>query len=167
MKRIKPGWKPALSLALVTFFALAATAGANQPVAFPFFNAGTNVWTGGCSFPVTYDFTTSGTGTLFFDKNGAPSRVHVHLTEQDTFYANGKTVVGTPYTFNIEVVLDGSFNETQDIANGIAGKAPLPGGGMFIAAGRIDFLAQGESFSFSPDQGILQNLDGLCAALAP
>ena len=167
MTRIRPGWKPALSLVVVTVFVFAAAARAEKPVMFPFDVAGTNVWTDGCSFPVTYDFTSSGTATAFLDENGLPERVHLHVTEQDTFYANGKTVVGTPYAYSLEILLDDSGNETQVIANGIAGKARLPGGGLFLASGKIDFTAQGVQFSFSPDQGTVQNLDGLCAALAP
>jgi hypothetical protein len=167
MKRTRRGWKPALSLAVVTFFVFASTVRAKQPITFPFNTTGTNVWTDGCSFPVTYDLTSSGTGTVFLDENGLPERVHLHVTEQDTFYANGRTVVGTPYTYNLEILLDDNLNDVRVIANGIAGKAQLPDGGLFIASGKIDFTAQGVQFSFSPDHGTVQNLDGLCAALAP
>jgi hypothetical protein len=168
MKRIRPGWKPALSLVVVTFFVVAATARAEKPVVFPFAIAATNIWTDGCSFPVIVDVSNSGTATVFFDGSGALKRVHLHITEQDTFSANGKSVVGIPYTFNMELGFDSGGNQTEQVATGVAGKARLPDGGLFIAAGQIDFAAQGfPQFSFSPDSGTVQNLDGLCAALAP
>ena len=167
MKRIRPVWKSALSLVPAALFAFTATARAEKPVTFPFAIAGTQVWTDGCSFPVNVDISLNGTGTAFME-DGTPKRVHLHITEQDTFSANGKSVTGMLYTFNMELGFDSGGNLTQQVSTGVAGKARLPDGGLFIAAGQIDFAAQGfPVFSFSPDSGTVQNLDGLCAALAP
>jgi len=161
-------WKAVLGLVVVACIAFAATAQAAKPVMFPINIAFTGVWTDGCSFPITVDFNSSGTGTVFFDESGAPTRVHVYLTEQDTYHANGKTLTGTPYTFNFEILIDSNGNVVSQYADGIAGKVRLPDGGLFIAAGRIDFGAQGfPMFTFDVDTGATVNLDGLCAALAP
>jgi hypothetical protein len=157
-----------LSLVVVASVVFAAAARAEKPVVFPFANSGTVVWNGACSFPVTVDLNTSGTVTIFVDESGIPRRVHGHATEQDTFSANGKTLTGTPYTFNIDVIGDGSGNPINLFNEGVLGKVRLPDGSLFIAAGRIDFGAQGfPTFSFTPDAGGIVNLDGLCAALAP
>jgi hypothetical protein len=117
---------------------------------------------------VTVNLNTSGTVTLFVDESGAPRRIHGHATEQDTFSANGKSLTGTPYTFNIDVFIDDSGNPIGLFNEGVLGRVRLPDGSQFIAAGRIDFAAQGfPNFSFTPDAGGVVNLDGLCAALAP
>jgi hypothetical protein len=52
-------------------------------------------------------------------------------------------------------------------ANGLVEKVPLPGGGLFITAGRVDFAAHGfPQFLITPDVGAAVNLAGFCAALS-
>ena len=164
---MKPRWKPVLGLVVVASIVFAARLRAEKPTVLPISITDTGVWNGACPFPVTVEVNTSGTLTLFFDENGVLTRAHGHATEQDTFSANGKSLTGIPYTFNVDVVVDGSgipilFNE------GVLAKVRLPDGGLFISAGRIDFAAQGfPDFRFTPTAGGTVNLDGLCAALAP
>jgi hypothetical protein len=89
------------------------------------------------------------------------------VTEQDTFSAHGKTLTGDPYRFNVDVRFDSDGNITGLFANGNAENVPLPGGGSFHTAGRIDFLAHpGDDFVLTPDQGNTGNLAGFCTALS-
>jgi hypothetical protein len=95
------------------------------------------------------------------------TRIHQHFTEQDTFTAHGKTLVGIPYTANLEILFDSSGNVTHILASGVFEKIPLPDGSLFISAGRIDFAAyQGATFILSPDKGNPGNVAGFCAALS-
>ena len=65
-------------------------------------------------------------------------------------------------------LLDSSGNVTNIYVSGVAIKVPLPDGGLFIAAGRSDFMAHpGDAFAIVPDHGNATNVDGFCAALAP
>jgi hypothetical protein len=149
--------------------ALAAPATAVPPVKDDFTFTDTAVLTDVCPFPVTVEFTGTGTETLFFDRNGNITRIQIHQVEQDVFTANGKTLVGLPYTFNLQVLLDPETGEAIHVfASGVASRVPLPGGDVFFTAGRIDFLAHpGAIFLLQPDVGAQGNLAGFCAALAP
>lgn len=149
--------------------ALAAPATAVPPVKNEFTFSDTAVLTDVCPFPVTVDFTQTGTETLFFDKDGNLTRVQIHNVEQDVFTANGNRLVGLPYTFNLRVLFDPATGElTHVFASGVASRVPLPGGDVFLTAGRVDFLAHpGATFLLQPDVGAQGNLEGFCAALAP
>lgn len=128
----------------------------------------TSTITGVCAFPVSVSFTSSGTETDFVDQSGALTRVHVHLVEQDVFSANGKTLTGLPYTFNIDVRFDSSGNVTHVYASGVTSRVPLPDGTVFHTAGRADFvLHPGVDFLIQPDRGAQDNVAGFCAALSP
>jgi hypothetical protein len=72
-----------------------------------------SVLTDVCAFPVNVDSTISGTEIDYVDQSGALTRIFVHQVEQDTFTANGRTRVGTPFTFNTEVLFDSSGNVTH------------------------------------------------------
>ncbi len=128
----------------------------------------TSTLTGVCAFPVAVSFTESGTETDFVDQSGALTMVHVHLVEQDVFNANGKTLTGLPYTFNIDVLFDSSGNVTHVYASGETSRVPLPGGTVFHTAGRADFvLHPGVDFLIQPDTGAQGDIAGFCAALSP
>jgi hypothetical protein len=89
--------------------------------------------------------------------------VQQHSAEQDTFSANGKTLVSQVYHFSLQ----GFFDENGDVTvvgHGVLVRVPLPGGGVFIGAGRVDSFG---NFSLSPDHGAFKNLEGFCAALSP
>src|SRR5262245_39498270 len=53
-----------------------------------------------CSFPVELDAVEHGTTTTFYDSDGAIVKRIGHIVEQDSFSANGKTLVGEPYQYN-------------------------------------------------------------------
>jgi hypothetical protein len=148
--------------------ALAQSAGAVQPIKEQFSFSDTTVLSDVCPFPVTVDFTGSGFDVVFFDQSGNLTGVQVHQVEQDVFSANGKQLVGLPYTFNQQVVFDPETGEVTHVyANGVASRVPLPGGDFFLTAGRIDFIAHpGESFLIQPDVGAQGNIAGFCAALS-
>ena len=121
-----------------------------------------------CSFPITVDFSSVGTETDFVDSSGAITMAFLHFVEQDTFSANGKTLTGEPYTANVHFLLDSSGNITHIFGQGIVEKVVLPDGGLFITAGRVDFVAHGSPpFLITPDVGAAVNLAGFCAALSP
>ena len=148
-------------------FAQAAAAVAPDREDFTF--TATAVLTDVCSFPVTVEFTGTGTETDFFDQNGNLTRIQIHQVEQDVFTANGKTLVGLPYTFNLQVLFDPESGEiTHVFASGVASRVPLPGGDFFLTAGRVDFAAHpGADFLLQPDVGAQGNIAGFCAALSP
>jgi hypothetical protein len=107
------------------------------------------------------------TQTTYIDKTGATTGIHQHIVEQDTFTANGQTLTGLPFTFNIDVVFkDGQV--TNVFADGLVEKVPLPDGTLFLSAGRLDFAAPGNpNFRITPDVGRSGNVEAFCAALSP
>ena len=128
----------------------------------------TSTFTGVCAFPVSVSFTQSGTETDFVDQSGTLTMVHLHVVEQDVFSANGKTLTGLPYTFNVDVLFDSSGNVTHVYASGVVSRVPLPGGTVFFTAGRADFvLHPGVDFLIQPDRGAQGDVAGFCAALSP
>jgi hypothetical protein len=149
--------------------ALAPTAAAVEPIKEDISFSNTGVLTDVCSFPVTVEATNTGTQTSFSDHEGNLTRVQIHNVEQDVFSANGRTLVGLPYTFNIQVLFDpDSGDPTHIYASGLASRVPLPGGDFFLTAGRIDFAAHPDAtFVIQPDVGAQGNLAGFCAALSP
>jgi hypothetical protein len=154
---------------LLAAVAFAPTAAADEPIREDISFSDTGVLADVCSFPITIEATVTGTQTSFFDQNGNPTRVQIHIVEQDVFTANGRTLVGLPYTFNIQVLFDPDTGEvTHVFASGLASRVPLPGGDFFLTAGRLDFAAHpGTTFVLQPDVGAQGNLAGFCAALSP
>jgi hypothetical protein len=121
-----------------------------------------------CSFPIHQEATISSNETDFYDQSGALVRVHLLSTEQDSFSAGEKTLVGIPYKASIEILFDSSGAITHFYGTGNIEKIWLPDGSLFISAGRMDLTNHpGELFVISPDKGNPGNLAGFCAALAP
>ena len=54
--------------------------------------------------------------TTYFDSAGRITRVHDHFQVQDSFSANGHTLVGDPYTANANTYFDASGNVTSSVA---------------------------------------------------
>jgi hypothetical protein len=166
----QPAW---LRLTIVLAVALgtavfASSAAAEPPTKTEDTFTGTDVLTGVCAFPVNVELTISGTIKEFFDQNGALTRVQIHNVEQDVFSANGKTLVGLPYTFNLKILFDSSGNITHAFASGEVSRVPLPDGSVFHTAGRADFVDHpGVTFLIQPDHGSQGNLAAFCAALSP
>jgi hypothetical protein len=142
----------------------AAAAPIHQDVSF----SDTATLTGICAVPVRVDLTATGSETVFTDRNGTVTRVEQHLVEQDVFTANGNTLVGLPYRFNLRILFDLESGEVTHVyATGVVSRVPLPNGDVFLTAGRADFVAHpGVSFLLQPDVGAQGNVAGFCAALA-
>lgn len=157
-----------LAAAVVTAV-FASAAAADKPAKTTFSGVTfSSVLTGVCLFPVDVASTVSGTEIDFVDQGGAVTRIYLYQVEQDTFTANGKTLTGIPFTFNLEVLFDSSGNVTHVFASGLVEKIPLPDGSLFVSAGRLDFAAHpGATFLLSPDKGNPGNVAGFCAALSP
>ena len=159
----------AVVAALVWAVAAVVPVAAVAPIQQDVDRSGNAVLTDVCAFPITVEFTQTGTDTLFFDQSGALIRIQGHIVEQDVFTANGKTLHGLPYKFNVTVLFDQQTGEVAHVyAKGLISRVPLPGGGVFLTAGRLDFLAHpGPAFLVQPDVGALGNVAGFCVALAP
>src|SRR5258708_9710474 len=86
-------------------FALSAVA--DRPTRTEFTGATfSSVLTDVCAFPVNVDSTLSGFEIDYRDQSGALTRIFVHQVEQDTFTANGRTLVGDPFTSEFHVFFD-------------------------------------------------------------
>jgi len=154
-------------VAVVGLAVFVSTAAADPPVISQKTSSVTNVMNGACSFPITVDSTMTETDRFFFD-DGVLTRANAHVVEQDSFSANGRSLVGVPYPFNLQAFFDANGNITEEYADGVIERVPLPDGGVFQSDGRVDFGAQGfPSFSVVPDFGNARNLDGFCTALSP
>ena len=120
-----------------------------------------------CAFPVFFDVVSDVTETSFFNRDGELIRQQLHIVEQDTLTANGKTAVGEPFTIDVELLFSGG-NPTHIFGRGVAERIRLPDGTLFIAAGRMDFINHpGVNFLITPDTGNPGNIAALCAALGP
>jgi hypothetical protein len=157
-----------LVAALAVGASFASTAAADQPSKTTDTFTSTSVLTDVCPFPVVVEATSTFTEIVFVDASGNVTRISYNATEQDTFSANGKSLTGVPYAYNIQVLFDSSGNVTHVYANGLVSKVVLPDGTLFVAAGRVDFtLHPDEPFVISPDVGTSGNVEAFCAALAP
>ena len=145
---------------------LAHPAAAVEPTREPIDDTDTFVVEDICDFPVTITATLVGTETTFYDQSGEVTRIQIHVVEQDVFTANGETLSGLPYTFNLQVLFqDGEV--THVYASGVVARVPLPDGTVFLSAGRLDFAAHpGAEFRIVPDVGRSGDVAAFCAALA-
>ena len=157
-----------VSMVAVSAAIFALPAAADKPTKYEYPLHLSGVITNVCSFPINVDTPFSVTEIDFVDASGALTKVVLHLAVQDTYTANGKTLVGMPFTWNREIFFDSSGNVTRDFSTGIVAKVQLPDGSLFISAGWYDFLAHpGDGAYLSPDKGNPGNIAGFCAALAP
>jgi hypothetical protein len=118
-----------------------------------------------CSFPVTVTGQLEGFLIDSLDESDTGTQFY-HLTETDTFSANGNTLQGEPYTFNIHITLEKGV-ASRDVGTGVGVRVPLPNGSTFFSAGQIDFSDSPDvDFIAIPTHGGSRNLDALCAALA-
>jgi hypothetical protein len=149
--------------------ALGTAAGAAEPTTRTPYGPVTSdpiVVTDLCPFPVTITGTQSGYFITRQLSSGGEQLIY-HGTETDVFSANGNTLTGLPYTGTIQLVTDAGGNEVSATSEGVIEHVPLPQGGEFFAAGRIDWMMHPDAFTLvNPDYGRLGNVEGLCAALA-
>ncbi len=156
-------------IAVAVVVALSTAFFASPAVADPPVEGGFEMWndlTDICPFTVSVHSKIQYSGRNFFDSSGSLIRRYEHTVEQDVFTANGKTLIGIPYTFNIEFLFDSSGNLVHMYADGLASKIPLPDGTLFVSAGRLDFTKHPPGLILSPDKGNPGNIAALCAALS-
>ena len=158
-----------LCAALVAAGVSASVAGAAPPTSAPYSFSGPLPLPGVCSFDVALNVTTTGTETFFLDSDGA-LRIGLHATEVDTFNANGVTLVGEPYTYNIQAVIDANGNLVSEYLNGGAETIVLPDGTVFHTAGRTNSLVwplnNPGGPAILPEFGSQGNVAAFCAALS-
>ena len=158
-----------LPLALIVLAAIVVpVAWANPPTITHFPDStDTETITDLCTSPVTLTFAlTNETEIDFSDQSGNLTAIHLKFFEQDTFVGpTGDTLVGEPYTGEVQILFDGNGNITNIYGDGTLEKVQLPDGGLFVSAGRVDFVARGVPFVFTPDTGHSGNVAGFCAAL--
>lgn len=146
---------------------LATMAAADKPYSYQFTAVGSGTLDNACSFPIVVNFNATFTGRDFYE-DGVLTKTQYQVKEQDTFEANGKTLVGLPFSFSVQFLYDGSGATTRFVTNGVAEKVPLPDGRLFISAGKVNWLDHpGVPFVLTVDKGATVNLEGFCAALAP
>ena len=98
-------------------FALSAVA--DRPTRIPFEGTFSSVpLTDVCAFPVNVNGTFSGFEIDYRDQSGALTRSFIHQVEQDTFTANGKTLVGDPFTTEFHILFDSGGSVIHPMALG-------------------------------------------------
>jgi hypothetical protein len=156
-----------LVVAAIAAAIFAPMAAADKPSISQKTTSAASVLTGACSFPITVDSSMTETDRFFVDESGALTRASANVVEQDTFSANGTSLAGLPYSFNLFAYFDSSGAITRLYADGVIERVPLPDGAVFQSAGQVNFGAQGfPSFAVIPNAGTAQNLAEFCAALS-
>ena len=127
-----------------------------------------------CPFAITISYNMSIQYTDFYDQSGRVVGENDHVTGQNSYSANGKTLVGDPFTYEqiYKAAYDssGSLYQTSVVGTGQAEKVPLPDGSVFYSAGRIDYLSPtfiDHGWIIVVNSGLSGNVAGFCAALAP
>jgi hypothetical protein len=153
--------------AVAAVAAFTAGAGADKPLKSGGSFSDAYTLNGACPFPIAVTYNVTYVSQDYPDKSGGV-RSHYHVVEQDTFSTSAQSLTGTAFTFNVQFVFDSNGDLVRQDAQGVQQKVPLPDGSLFIAAGRINWLAHpGAPYVLLPDNGATVNLDGFCAALAP
>lgn len=155
----------ALVLAVSLVAMAAPVASAAAPPARPYH--GTSQITGirpdaglGCVSPVEWEFVSTFTYADFSLKDGRIREVG-HQVEQDTFSANGKTLVGNPYKNNYTLVVSGDWQTYYSfVGSGTYLSVTLPDGTLIESSGRIDWM--GLSVAWTPDNGHTGDIAAIC-----
>ena len=143
----------------------AAGASAVRPSKEPFEEVITQTVTSLCDFPIAVTFVISGTSTTFPGSTEGNDRVVIHQTAQDTFTANGTTLVGEPYTATATLQFS-NFEVVSAVVVGVIEKVRLPDGSTFMGAGWTDLLTSTTDIIVVPDHGVAKGQDAFCAALS-
>jgi hypothetical protein len=116
------------------------------------------------SISVSQDMTV--TETDFTDQTGAVIRSQLQVVEQDTFTANGKTLIGDPVRYNVTIGFDSSDNPVSIVTTGGVLLVALPDGNVVRSAGRINVTSHPDmTFWAAPDTGHSGDIAAFCAAL--
>jgi hypothetical protein len=145
---------------------ITGSAAADPPLKSPL-NATLNSQVAGiCPFPIRIQGTQTGHRIDFFDRDGRRIRRHIQGVEEVTLTANGQVLTAGPFHFNIIVHYGPTGAVEHAYLSGLVFRVPLPDGTVFQSAGRLDFIAQGVTFTVVPDVGLSGDVDALCDALA-
>jgi hypothetical protein len=121
-----------------------------------------------CAFPVDIAGHYTGTERDYLDHAGQTVRADLHLVEQDRFTANGKTLTGDPFVNQQQLLFNSAGELVHEYEVGVIERVPLPDGGEFLSAGRVDFIAHPHTtVLITPDVGHAGDLAAFCAALLP
>ena len=144
----------------------AVAASAAPPTEGPYDVSGTYTVDDFCDFPIEVTYHNVGVNRDFHNSElDGTGVVRTAATGQDTFAANGNTLIGERYrgTATFKFV---DFELVEFTYVGMLEKVRLPDGTIFMAAGRVDLLLREEAFVFYPDHGVAKNQDAFCAALS-
>jgi len=128
-----------------------------------FDNTGTLVVSDLCPFPVAVTAHAMGDQTIV--ETGTGSVLRAHITETDTFEANGNSLTSTPYIWQLQVTFDADGNVVRASQTGMIVRVPLPDGTVFQVSGRANVLTAAVDYISIPTNGVSKNRDGLCAYL--
>ena len=118
-----------------------------------------------CDFPIVVEATGARTRTTFFNSDGSIRGRAVHGVEQDTFLANGKSLVGDQYHWQGSNEFENGVIVSATLV-GVFTRVHLPDGGVFVVAGTLDIFQPDTGF-FTVDKGNSgNNFDAFCAALS-
>jgi len=169
--RKRPSPPRAILLATVMSVALVVFPGRASAAPPTIEHVGPLQWTGVtidagmlCDFPISWDGTQEYTRTTFYENDGSTVAMRITTgTEQDTFSANGKTLVGDEYHFTFQAFFERGVRVAL-YEYGNAERVPLPGGGVLIITGHEAVTGPNV---FSVDSGNNgNNLAAFCAALS-
>ena len=119
-----------------------------------------------CDFPIVWDGKQAWTTTTFYEADGTTKAMTISQgTEQDTFSANGKTLVGDEYHFTFQDLYENG-ERVALYADGNAERVPLPGGAVFITTGRVLVTSTPANIFFVDHGNNANNLAAFCAALS-
>jgi hypothetical protein len=152
-----------LGLVVLVLAVAPAAASARPPERTHFSFSGSFTVSGLCAFAVTETNVVGEVDqTTHFAQDGSVTEILQHFVEVDSFSANGVTLLGQQYQANAMQYFDHGVL-TKNVAQGVVEKVPLPGRGLFLAAGRVDAFT---GFTLVPDHGAFHGLDEFCAVLA-
>lgn len=114
--------------------------------------------------PISWSGTQEFTLTTFYETDGTTVAMRIAQgTEQDTFSANGKTLVGDPYHFTFQSVFENGVRVAR-YEYGNVERVPLPNGGTFIVIGHESLPGLNLFTVDSGNDG--NNVAAFCAALS-
>jgi hypothetical protein len=117
-----------------------------------------------CPFPVAQTGHITYTERDYRDADGRVTRAILHVAEQDTFSAHGVTLVTDLYHYTLFQSFDAQGNFTDFHGVGVVARIRLPGGGLFLSAGKLSLLPDPNKFFFTPDIGRSGDIAAFCAS---